>query len=86
MVCSELTWKGETLHPELSKGAARAVCFQPGSWPFRLGEILQAPFANRKTRPGILCDYHRVFLGRQFRIEPRGFSPSPSKHGSCFSG
>lgn len=57
MVCSELAWRGEMLHPELSKRAARAICFQRGPWPLRLGGILQAPFANRKTQPGILCDY-----------------------------
>lgn len=50
MLCSKLDWGGETLHPELSKRAARSVCFQPGSWPFRLGGIFQAPFANKKTR------------------------------------
>ncbi|XP_074464028.1 CMRF35-like molecule 2 isoform X1 [Larus michahellis] len=58
----------------------------PGSWPFRLRGILRAPFANRKTRPEILYDYRRVFLGREFRTGMRGSSPSPSKQGSCFSG
>lgn len=61
----------------------QSCCFQPGSWHIRLEEILWALFANRKTQPGTSCDYHRVFLGKEFRIELRGFSPSLSKHGSC---
>lgn len=63
----------------------QSCCFQPGSWHFRPEGILWALFANRKTQPGTFCDYHRVFLGKEFRIELRGFSPSLFKHGSCFS-
>ena len=70
----------------LSEGAARPAGFQLGSWPLRLGGILQALFTDRKTRSGVSCDYRRVFLGSEFRIELRGFSPSPSKQGSCFLG